>query len=207
MARFIYIVVLAFLFGGCASPKRKAYNYLKSIPTKQAIYHSWYLKIDSTAYDTINISIKKDKYLTYHATSLDEEGPIEAFVLTDINPPINNEFWDIILTYEVLTDSIVYLDTIQYERGEVKSYKIGEKDYQVLKQPMWGFFSKSRVPDSFWFYHKDYGLLCVLSRTRKRKFIGFLGEKPDPVLTQLIKTLEEDAEFFKMKNDLPLPID
>lgn len=197
ITRYLILLVLISLIG-CTSKERQTYKYLKSIPLRKAIYQTTYLDNDSTSIDTIHVGIEHGKVLHYFHEP-DSIKELELFFLTEYPTISDSEFWNVDLTYEVASDSIIYLDTAIWELGTIKSYKIKGKSYDILRQPKW-IFTKSRHPNLFSFYTSEFGLISSLSKKQKRELISLGNANNDPI-KNLLSTLQADSTFFNLKHE------
>lgn len=197
MRNYHYLLVLFILVGCSNTPEPNIYEQFKAAPLKQLVYQVEDFERDTIYSYTIKVNLDDRSVLVYHRIPQKEGKDLESFGKMEQAPDSLQEFWCTSLTFDLQTDSLLYLDTIKRTLGMIKQFEVEGQSYQVLKQPQW-VFSKSMKPNLFQFYTPNYGLLCSLTKQDKTSISHFVDEEIDPTLMALLKQIEADKDFFNM---------
>ncbi len=193
-------LIVMLVFWGCNSPEISKYKELKSYPKKKTVFEILHMEDDSISLDTQNVAILNKKILFTYVNEANKPEKMELFHLYEFDLENDSMMRTTFINYDICRDSIRGFYTSESYFGEIKTYQIKHKNYQILKQPQW-FFTKSTQPNLMTFYSMEFGQIASLStiqgkRSSKLKFIIDEAENKD--FNEVLDSLILDKKFFNM---------
>ena len=195
---------LLFFILGCYASGQTEYEKLNSLPVQSAVFETKDIVNDSTRYDTADVYIQNGNFMTTYLNDLNEGEKMMIFqfyepykIAEDGDSILRQTF----LNYDLLGDTIRYLEKSEWPLGKTKTFEINGTQYKVLKQPRWTF-TKSAKPDIYEFYTNKFGLILRLLQSQSEfintKLIELSEQKGNVDLEKLIEVIEADKDFCTM---------
>ena len=189
--------MIIFLFANCSSSELDQYKKIVSAPSQKAVFQIIDLTTEEIRFDTIETSWKNNVSVVKH---LNDSNSGEKMLITFISrfDFDNNTIQRSFLNYDLLGDSIRYIDTTYHKIKTIKKYNIEGRDFEVIKETR-SAFSKSGKPTDSYYISKEFGWIGSYSKSSKALLIGYKNRPLKKNKKHLIDLLKKDVEFFHLE--------
>ncbi len=191
-----YFLLLILFLSACNSQNQlESYKELISIETSQAIYETFNFESQERSLDTIDVNWSGDRLVTFTVNDSNEGEEMLIACISRFDFKEKNVS-ESMLNFDLLGDSIRYVDTTFLELGETRKYKVNSIDHEVVKEPR-SVFNKSRKPNKYYFISIDFGLIAFLTEKEQSILVGYRNRKLEEAELKLIESLINDDFFGK----------
>jgi len=173
------------------------YKIIDSIQTESAIFEKSYFKTDNTSLDTFEIGYANNCFVQKALNDFDDCRIMQLYWVSNFNLKKKKEI-SLDINYDEIGDSIQFFQRDTYDIDQIKTYKIDGRNYQIIKQKR-SFFSKSRRPNRYHFYCKEFGYVALSAYGWHKRLKKFENRELAPPMNSLIEKLVSDKEFYKVK--------
>lgn len=195
--KFVQFIAFIFLFQNCSNSKENIYKQINSMQTKKVIFETTDLTKDHINFDTFEIGKRKNTFIFKSINDFikNEKMAIVTILTFDFE---NKKEQEIFLNYDLLGDSIRYLDTTYNKIGQMKSYELKDKKFEIVKQPR-NIFNKTSKPNGYDYFNKEYGILAFQRKNKNSKLVKYEKNELTNSEKLLIKLLTADKEFYTLE--------
>ncbi len=195
MKHMLFVMIVVF-FVNCSSNSSNKYRKIISLESSKAIFQTIDSVTDNVWLDTVEVSWNGERLIrkVIHDRNKGEKMLLVDISLYDFE---KGEVQENHLNYDLLGDSIRYIDTSFHEIGKRKKYIIEGDIFELVKEDN-SVFNKSNKPNCYAYISKEYGLIGLVYKSEKRLLIGYEKRELGEVEQHLINLLAKDVEFFTL---------
>lgn len=196
--KYPYFIILGFLIVACSTSQSEYYRKIAFAKYPKAIFQREDLTTGKIELDTI-VEIKWDgkRLITKVINDFNEDKKMMLGRITTFHYE-NNETQESFLNYDLLGDSLRYIDTSYYLTiGEIKRYEIEGSDFDIIKRI--SNSDKRGKASRYDYVSKKYGWLAFQVNNENIILTGYEKRQLNKFEKLLIDTLVKDKTFFTLK--------
>lgn len=196
--QIMLFVVVMLLFYACDTPS--AYENFNAMPLQKNVYQHHDFQKDKKQLYTVSSCVQRGNFLEVFEIDNQADGHTKVFAFYEPLFSTTSDtalFKTTYLNYDLLGDSVVYLEKKEQALGTTKTFTIDGVAHTILRQPQCVFCKIDY--NAFYFFHEKFGLLLKLTKYQKDKLITITDQPAETnMMRQLVRALEQDTSFLDL---------